>query len=179
MNSGEQVEVVGDENSGTMTGNKQKIKYKGREIQELAVNDKRRNMLTVLHTVHHHLAGEQPRSVQLSYNKSLTVEQEVYSRGQLATEDWQSIDFGWFEPSEVGFIVVENLEGKHFQVNPTEHELEQLNKRVIELTHRGQEELPWPIPPKESFVAATEHADKLILRCRNKQAKFRLTLYPK
>jgi len=169
----------GSEERGSITGRDNEIIYKGKPVQPLNSTQPERNLLTVVHTVHHQLEGEQPRTVQDSYTTELTTPQETYSRSQLATTDWVSLDFGWLEPHEVGMIVIQNLEGRRHQVNPSNAELEHINSRIIELTHLGQEETPWPIFPKRSFVAHTEYADKLIIRCRYQQAKFRLTLIPK
>jgi hypothetical protein len=135
--------------------------------------------LTVVMTVHHEQPNEQPRSFPLSFCDLLQVSQESYSRRMRATEEWMPLDFGWVHPEDVGFLIIDNIEGRGLSIQPTPEEKMATASHVIELAHVSSLEDYWEIPPRLFFFNPVKRPSDLRIRCRHEVAQYRITVIPK
>ena len=135
--------------------------------------------LTVLLTVHHEQVGEQPQTFPLTYSDLLETTQESYSRRMRALEDWAPLDFGWIHPSEVGYIIIDNIEGRGLSVNPTPEEKALTASRIIELAYVSSLDDCWEVPPRWWFCNPVKRPSDLRIRCQNGTASYRITAIPK
>lgn len=95
------------------------------------------NRMTYLLSVHHEQPGENPRTTQATYQRHLEHEEECYTRRLTLGDEPQRIETGWLEEEKCGMVLVENLEGKHTVVNPTEEEAKELADKVILIQCNG------------------------------------------
>lgn len=134
--------------------------------------------LTVVEKVYHQNPGKGPTETVGSFSRDLETKQQIYVRYLDATEEWQPLDTGWLW-KDVGHLIVQNDEGQSPRVKPTEEELEELAKRVIELSYDPDGEGSWLVPPGESMRGTPSSAFKLFFRCRSGTTEFTLTLVPR
>src|SRR4051812_27002784 len=92
------------------------------------VKDRLTMTLQITHSHH----GDQPAGVQSAANMFLETKEETYTRRNVIGSEWVKPKLGEFEPDQVGYIVVDILEGLGLQVIPTAHEAADIAKRVIE-----------------------------------------------
>jgi hypothetical protein len=149
------------------------------EVQPLNSQPQERNRITAVLNVYHEQSGEQPKQVSLSFSGMLEINQESYSRRLHALSEWAKLDCGWVHAEDVGFIVVENIEGKHPTVNPTEKQKAEIAARIIEIAFEGALDFSWPVPPQMFFFAVAERAADLRIRCRSESAQYRITVLPR
>jgi hypothetical protein len=135
--------------------------------------------LTVLLTVHHEQVGEQPRTFPLTFSDLLETTQESYSRRMRATEEWTPLDFGWIHPSEVGYLMIDNIEGRGLAIQPTREEKALTASHVIELAYVSSLDDSWEIPPRWFFFNPIKRPADLRIRCQHETASYRITVIPK
>ena len=148
-------------------------------LPPLNPNPQELSRLTVVLNIHHEQAQDQPRSLSLPFAELLQTAHESYSRRCKATLDWASVDLGWVPPEDVGYVVIEHLEGKRFTTHPTEAERAQVAGRVLEIAYATSLADAWPIPPRLPFFVAVERAEDLRIRCRSGEAHYRIHIIPR
>jgi hypothetical protein len=147
--------------------------------------------ITVVETVYHQQSGGQPTAVVNRHGRPLDTDEAPYTRQVNLTEEWQALDLGWLE-GNVGMLVLSNEEGKGYTVNPPRSELEDVRRRIVEVTYewpsgpRDMHSPPkvalapeWYVFPGESMRATPAHADLLRLRSQHVKARVLLTLFPR
>lgn len=149
------------------------------DLPPLNPNPQDLSRLTVVLNIHHEQAQDQPRSLSLPFAELLQTQHESYSRRCKATSTWVSIDLGWVPPEDVGYLVIEHLEGKRFSIHPTEEEKAVVMSRVLEIAYASSLDDTWPIPPRLPFFVATERAQDLRIRCRSGEAHYRIHIIPR
>ena len=149
------------------------------QVEPLNPQPQELSRLTVLLTAHHEQAGEQPRTFPLTFSDLLETTQESYSRRMRATEEWTSLDFGWIHSSEVGYIIIDNIEGRGLSIQPTPEEKALTASRVIELAYVDSPQDYWPIPPRLFFFGQVVRPSDLRIRCQNGTASYRINAIPK
>lgn len=137
------------------------------------------NRVTVLLTVHHEQSGEQPSSFGFTFSDLLETSQGAYSRRMRALSDWASLDLGWMESDDVGYILIHNIEGGVPAVQPTKEEKALTASHIIELAYESSLGDYWPIPPRLFFFCPVVRAADLRIRCQNETAQYRITVVPK
>lgn len=95
-----------------------------------------------------------------------------------ATEQWAPLNFWWLEDCP-GMVVIENLEGRHFDVQPTPEEKADAAKRVIVVrTDPGQANLH-RIAPGHAWPFDVERPEMIEVRCVHGDAHYCLTVFPR
>lgn len=149
------------------------------ELPQLDYSPVERNRLTAVLAVHHEQSQEQPKSFNLNYVSMLTTDHEAYSRRCSCSEEWTALDWGWIPAADVGFLLIEALEGKGLQVHPTEEEKAESAKRVMEIGYVTSLQDAWPIPPAGFFFVPVERAKDLRIRCRHQATRYRIHVIPR
>lgn len=154
------------------------------EVTPLVTNKAAIDRLTMAISIHHESMGMQPNSRQCIGQTLLSECDEPYSRqikGGL-NQAWQPINLGHFTGvEEVGYVLIENLEGKHLQVNPTAEERAEINQRIIEVGYGTNDPLGFKLLVLPGFClpVLTELAYLLKLRSKHGIAACRVTIYPR
>lgn len=90
------------------------------------------NRIVVVENVYHQAeGGMNPTHVYPKYTQFLTTDEQPYLRHTKVGEQWVQLDTGWLK--ECSLIVLENMEGLFQFRNPTEQEVEEATKKVIEI----------------------------------------------
>ena len=145
-----------------------------------------RDTLTVVETVYHQPAGEEPTAVSVQYVRPLETQEQPYVRKIRVGEQWQPLDLGWIE--QPGMIWLTNDEGRGLQVNPTPEERAAIEAKVICLVTKvvnagvlagilAEDDFSWEVPPGESFRGRPTCAKRVWLRCRSGTAKATIRVY--
>ncbi len=132
--------------------------------------------LTVVETVYHRPAEEEPTCVESKFSRALRTHEQPYSRKLTATEEWQSLDCGWLEACSS--LSIQNEEGRHLSIHPSEEEKADLAKRIIEISYTSLGYDKWLILPGESMRGCPASLKSLMVRCQHGKAKFTLNLIP-
>ena len=130
--------------------------------------------MTVVSKVYYAGPRQQTHDPNLSFSRFLEGAEEPYRRTTTVGEDWQELDLGWLKDRQ-GFLCVKNDEGSQRRVNPTEDELIDSNKRVLELGTfpqalevAGAQPSPFArIRPGESCQFEPCTAARLRIRCKH------------
>lgn len=136
-----------------------------------------KSRLSVLNTVYHQPAGEQPMAVVGNYCRWLESDEQPFSRRLRIGEEWQAIETGWIR--HAGLVVLKNDEGVFDQVQPTEQERMDAQAKVLEVScSSGPPEAQWLVRPGESLPATPASTMRLQIRCRQGQARCTVTAFP-
>lgn len=98
------------------------------EIKELGAR------LTVVQSIYYQSPGLDANQRETKYSVEIDQDEQPYYRQLIlksSNSEPTSIETGWVE--DVGTLLIENLEGKFTQVQPTEDEREDVKGRIIEL----------------------------------------------
>lgn len=137
-----------------------------------------RNRITCVLQLYHEQDGEQPDGVRLAFVAPSKYNVQRYQRRMKIDEADNPLDIGWFKPHEVGSILIENLEGKGLQVQPTDEEREDIARRIIDVREAGGTS-SWLVPPGGFFLGCPSSAEKVLIRCQHGSAKIGLSIYPR
>lgn len=135
--------------------------------------------MTMVWTLHHQSQGEEARSVGSAYDEVLRTGHEMYSRRCTASEEWTPLDFGWLPAEDVIAVVIENLEGRHLQVNPTEEERESMSMQVIEIRLDETSTNYVLVPPRHAVPLELARYDCVEVRCLGPETRYRVTAVPR
>lgn len=133
------------------------------------------DQLTVVEHVYHQPAGEQPTGIETRFSRHLKTQEQPYCRRLLIGEDWVALDHGWV--NEASHMVVQNMEGRFTQVNPTDEQCKEVAARVIELGYQNAKGY-WLIGPGESLRGQPNVLDGLMLRCQQGKAQVTINVFP-
>ena len=138
--------------------------------------------LTVLTTVHFQQLSGQPFSVNCNFDYQASKEyfDGPYSRKVKITREYKPLEFGWWEPEDVGLILIENLEGQNLIVNPTQEEAKELADKVAVLSYEGHYG-GVEIHPKRCTWDVYRNPEKLVLWTPYDKEPIicKVTIYPK
>lgn len=149
------------------------------EVTPLPLRPPERDRLTMVLSLHHEQPGNDTHSVESRCWKLLDnpADQERQTKRIKVDENWSALWLGDLEPDQVGYIVVENNEGRFLQVNPTDEERLDISKRVVEIGLAGVATLlVLPGFPQQLYP---QHVEGIRLRCQHGVAKCRVTIFPK
>lgn len=155
--------------------------------------------VSIVETLYFHTVGVNPHVVQTRYGRNLKTEEQVFVRRLTLTDDWVALDAGWLKA--VSYVLIQNMEGRMLQVNPTDEERADIESRVVEISFSASEPQPandgprdmfspplpitGPIPtahlilpPRESLRLCPLNIHNIRIRCRNKTAKIVLHMIP-
>lgn len=136
--------------------------------------------------IYHQHHGENPEGAALSGAVILnTHEVEVYRSPKFKVgQDWKPLDTGWISREDVGWVLLENLEGTNLTQNPTEAEAQAIRSRVV-LIRIGPPASPdsddgWEALPGLWHLARVRAGSSPILvRCVEGQASCRVRVFPR
>lgn len=132
--------------------------------------------IVVKDVLYHQVAGEQPTMFDLpGFTRQLKSDEQVYHRKLTVGEDWQSIDVGWLHGC-CGMLILENLEGRFIQVQPTDNERSCVEARVVDV--RFGEEVGVVLLPRESVRFQPFDVSKVFMRCRLSTARVSINVVP-
>lgn len=134
-----------------------------------------RNRFTCVLNLYHEQTGEQPAGARLAFSDGLQYGIQRYQRHYVIGEEPAPLDLGWFRPHEVGFVLLENLEGLNLPTLPSDEELADINSRVIEVRY-GE---PMLLPPRRFFPFCFLYPERVKVSCLHGKAKLGLTLFPR
>lgn len=146
------------------------------------MSDKPKARLVSVSTVYHQLLPGQPTGQQRQWSRPLASDQQPYGPRTLTVgEEWMPLDCGWV--TDVGYVVIQNEEGKFTQTIPTEEEREAAAGKVLEVAFPGWNANDpihhrWLVPPGETFSGTPSLASCLRIRSRSGPCRYTLTVYP-
>lgn len=118
--------------------------------------------MTVVETICHQLAGQNPVSYGRPFTRKLKSEEAPYSRPMKIGEEWKLLDCGWVP--DVGMMLLTNEEkgvGMIIEVSQT-----------IDFSN------PFLVFPQESLRGTPNDARRIWIRSRRGICKYTLTLIP-
>ena len=133
-----------------------------------------RDTLTVVETVYHQPAGEEPTAVSVQFVRPLETQEQPYVRKIKVGEQWQPLDLGWVE--QPGMILLVNDEGKFTQVNPTDEERAEAESKVIAV---GNDSGSWLVYPGSCFRGEAAPFSDVAVRCKSGVARATIHVYPR
>lgn len=150
------------------------------ETIELMVEDSPpedpRDRITVVEYLYFNPFGDQPSAVESKFSRPLTSKDEQpYERRLRVGEEWMQLDMGWLK--EVSMLRIHNQEGQFRLINPTEEEIAESQKKVLEVRYQGSSGT-WLIPPGESMRGTPSSPHTLQIRCQSGDARFTLYAFP-
>ena len=135
--------------------------------------------LTLVTTINHEHRGDQPHSVDCRSSILLQTNDEAYSGRKLEVADcWKAIDLGWLSDT-AGYISIENSEGKHFTLQPSPEEREDIAKRIVEVSFRNPPQACVLVHPGMIQFCLPVAPSIVQLRCQHGKAKCRVTVFPR
>jgi hypothetical protein len=147
--------------------------------RSLAANAKHYDRLTMVLQMHHEHYGDNPHSVEARAWRLLgSTEVESWSKRVTVKDEWMPLPLGWVEESEVGYIVLENLEGKATLVIPSQEEKDELAKRIVQIGHPDNV-VNIEVHPGFPQQLLPTSASKLMVRCLSQSASCRIHVFPK
>ncbi len=135
--------------------------------------------LTVVGQVYHQMASGEAAAVAVNYGRMLTTDEQPYIRHTKVPGWWVPLDVGWLDGTSQ--VTVENTEGKHFSVIPTQGELALVMSRRVEVGVPGPGGVITPVivvRPKESVNFTPHDVKQLLIRCTAGEAKCVITAFP-
>lgn len=129
--------------------------------------------ITVVETISFtSMDGDRVRPVESKYWYSLSLNDRPYQRSYKVGEDAVPLDMGWAkEWAEIGLIHVSNDMGKRRSFAPTPAELEEDERRVLELGD-------WLIPAGRSMRGYHKDPSQLLIRSQCGVIPITVTVYP-
>lgn len=94
-----------------------------------------RDRLTVVLKVHYEHKGEKPVGVECSFSDFCAADEEPYTRRFKVggyQVGWKPLDLSYLQ-GKAGYVLIQNLEGQAHDTLPTEEEVVELAKRVIQV----------------------------------------------
>jgi len=129
--------------------------------------------------------GEQPTTIHAIAHAYPQPLEQPYERRLVAKEEWQPLDFGWFAPDQIGYLILTNNEGKGRQVQPTDTERADCEKRVVEIScevptgDNSRFPLKILVFPGWPQLIRVSNPAQLQIRCQHESAKCHLYVFPK
>lgn len=153
---------------------------KDKQTQNVIVSEGK-DRLTLVASIYHEHPGEEPFSFAFQASRSLpSCDDQVYQRRLTLSEIWTPLDLGWFKdtPERIGYICIENLEGRIKHTYPTEEQRREMAKKVVLVSPSRDDDRAWEIWPTFSFIGLPTKPELVDLRCKSGSAKILLTVFP-
>lgn len=77
--------------------------------------------------------GMTPTVVDVSASKLVMGEEQTYTRHRKIKDIWTPLDYGWIEPDQIGWVVVDNREGRGLVQGLSPQEREELEANILEV----------------------------------------------
>lgn len=150
----------------------------GYQVTPLHHKGAQANRLTMQLSVVHEQIGERPKPIQGTCSLALELDEEHYSRGFTVEQEWKPVPLGHLNQSDIMLLVVENLEGKNYQVRPDAEEVAACKKRIVEVRLGPDDQSgTLQVPPTWYQPIITTYTTWI--RCLEGKAKVRTTVFPK
>lgn len=148
--------------------------------QNLLTTDKlspslQRDRLTIKAAAYWEHYGENPVGGQIISSQILnTYFVEPYIRRIRVGEEPKPLDLGDIDVDDVGYIMLVNMEGTKLEFNPSEAEVADIKRRIIDV---GSDfELH---PNGQPFIGRPKRNHRLILKCQHGMATIRAYIFPR
>lgn len=145
--------------------------------------------LTVVESVIHQQAGEQPTATETRFTRRLCTGEQAFTRKMTVGPTWQELEVGWLPRASMA--VLANLPAKYLTM-PTEQQKEDDMSKVVEVTFKKGAKVnrdmhsPPIVPPTadiliapgESCRFAPASAVSILVRSPKGEIKLDVTLVP-
>jgi hypothetical protein len=133
---------------------------------------------SIVETLYHQPAGEQPTSIASRYYRWLESDKPPYNRKYKIGETWETIDLGSL--TKVAHISIYNLEGQFAGINPTHEQVEEALAKVVEVAYSDSDEPEgqWIVHPGENHRGTPVDPTMLKVKCRSGEATIRVVIIP-
>lgn len=138
-----------------------------------------KDRITMILKMHHEHRGDQPKTVDNIGHFLCETKEEAYSKRYDLGEEWIPLRFGDLDPDQVGFVTIDNLEGKHHLTNPTKEQLAEIATHIVEVSMSANPEECFLVLPGWAHVFLPVQAKRMMIRCRNGKANIRTMVFPK
>jgi hypothetical protein len=135
-----------------------------------------KDRLTVVQSFYHSVVGEEATRADGGFSRFLKTSEQCYTRWLKVAEEWIPLDTGWV--TEVGLVVIKNVNTKFTQRQPTEEQKAEAAKKVLEVSYTKDSNRSFLIPPGECYPFYPSSPGELFLRCQHGQTRFDLWVYP-
>jgi hypothetical protein len=135
-----------------------------------------RARVTVVDKIYYQQHGDQPIVVDVAFSKDLKASEQPYVRKTSADESWKPLDCGWID--SVGIVHITNVNGAFPAVIPSEKEVEEARKKILEIRYQDSE-CCFLIPPGECIRLSPSHAAQLRIRSRHGTTKYVIRVFSK
>lgn len=138
--------------------------------------------VTITQNMHHEHFGTPPVSIPPSiHSRMLEHVEEPYQRRLRAGKDWQPVvdDGCWIPANKIGYVTIENLEGKVQLVNPTEDERKKTASKILELSYTKNSKEADLVYPGATQIKVPADASKLYVRCQDGEGSYKLHVFSK
>lgn len=136
--------------------------------------------LTVVQSVYHQPSMEEEAQ---GANSVLTLitgsDEQIYTRLKVSVaEEWSEIDTGWIDTPIL--ILIQNITGSHYKVNPTEQQVKEDRRKVLEVSFKPQHETFRLIYPGcfGDLMQPPSKSKNLVIRCQQGSTKYNLFAFP-
>ena len=147
------------------------------DLPELEKSSSPLNRLTMTALVHHEQQGMPASSVEMRMVQLLGTNEEKYQRRRVATKAWEHIDVGWLGES-VSFIVVENLEGRDWNLRELADRLAASRGASLLLSFEEDMDRSLIILPGTFQLLYPTSVDNLSIRSVEQDVAYRVTAFP-
>ncbi len=135
-----------------------------------------KDILTVVEMVYLQSVEGETQCIESRYMRELDTQEQLYKRRTTVTNEWKPLDVGWIE--KPGLLVINNEEGKHLTVNPTEEEAKAIADRVVEISSNPEGCFRILIRPGESTRFEPSDVSKLQIRSQSDKASVIIHAFP-
>lgn len=136
--------------------------------------------ITVVERVYYESEQDPVREIaELAYTVFVRSDEQPWGpRRQTIGEKWVELDLGYLARSPVSELVVENLEGTKWHVQPSEEQIAALAGKVIELAVNGGVDNFVFARVRAGRACRFEPADVVWARCISGEAKVKISAAP-
>jgi len=118
------------------------------------------SVLTIVEQIYHRSVDDEPISFDNRFSRVLETDETVYTRRLKLNTQWTAIDLGYIDNPSL--ILIVNREGIFPTVKPTQSELDNANRRMINVKYIDSE-CGFLVPAKESLRLVPTDASQLVL----------------
>lgn len=151
------------------------------ESKEIVVNNPyASDRLTFITSVIHTSQSASPVVVDCRRSIRLEHKEQPYSRRITVKPTWDKLDLGWVEPDQVGFIVIQNQEGRALGLQPSPEEAKSIESKII-LVSFGlmSDQKPHILIPSGCCSVFLPSSPTIFLRSENGNTQAELTIFNK
>lgn len=133
--------------------------------------------VTVVEQFYYRAFDEEAQQITSQFSYSLkTRDEQVFSKREKVGEAWEPINLGWLDGCSN--LIIQNKEGIFKDKNPTEEQVEDALKKILEVRHKDDKH-SWLILPTTSVRFTPSDSKNLVIKSQFGTTKFTLNAIPK